>query len=278
MTLAAALAGERADAVWFAYTDYVTELLGEPVPWLDVDGVVAWHRRATGLIDSAVVEVDGAAVLATWIGAHPDLVSEMAERTRPTAPLRTLFADEGLRVLLADLVGSLKSALGGRSVALVLGAPESMAALAYRSAFDGVEPEWDEDDVDSAAVYTADLLRTLSESGLDALVIGESDSGEPLTADRVELYGPIHNVAAHYRWAFGLVARSVPADLPASRAPRFWVTGREVDGVATAVLIDEGFWDGDPPAERPARGVLLARVPARAQPERVLERVRVLTA
>ncbi|NMO00666.1 hypothetical protein HH308_05480 [Gordonia sp. TBRC 11910] len=275
-SFAATLAGESAGLVWLDYTPYVEQLLDERVRWLDVDAVIAWQRTAMSLIDSDVVGVDATAVLTAWIDAHPDLVEAMSAKRRTTAALRTLFADEALRAHFADLIGSLRTALSGKVIALVTAAPDALVTLAYRGAFGGSSPELDEDDIDSAAVYLADFLRTLSESGLDALVVEEPESGDALTADRVDLYGPIVNVAAHYRWSLGYVTRSAPPQLAASLRPSFWITGVELDDVATGVIVPEGFWADDAPPDPPVRGFLHSRIPPGSGPEKVLDRIAVL--
>ncbi|WP_440713299.1 hypothetical protein [Gordonia sp. FQ] len=220
-------------ALWIDYLGYAGHLLGEAPPWASVDALVAWQRTATGLVSADLIPVDVAAVAESWTAAHPDLVAEMGAKRRATAPLRTLLGDPGLRAHLADVVSSLGAALG-QEIVVLAPAPGDLAALAHRVAHGDPVPEFDEDDIDSAAVYLTDFLRVLADTRVDALAIRAPESGAPVTADLIDLYGPLIKVAAHYRWPIGLETADPPGDVPEALAPSFWLRATEWESGAPA--------------------------------------------
>jgi hypothetical protein len=135
----------------------------------------------------------------------------------------------------------------------------------------------DADRAATAAMYVADMLRTFASLGVDGLLLDEGPVPGPELI-HPDMYRSVINVADHYEWPVLIGTEAAPA----------WPRG-SIDGVAAwlgsaapsepsgrwGVVADTAFWAGaDPPA---GAELLLAAVPAEADPEAVMTRVRALT-
>ncbi|WP_162932183.1 hypothetical protein [Solimonas sp. K1W22B-7] len=252
--------------LWLDYGDYAAALLANgAVPWLDVTAYVALQRKAQGLLRSDVLPLPLGAVSAAWVAARPALREAMAAKKRAVFPLKTLLADEDLRAHLVDLARGLRACFPDPPLALACPSPREWVAQAYRLAL-GEDTEVGDDEADSAAVYLADFLRSFGDAGIDVLLLQESTASEPADAAGLELYQPALNVAAHYRWETGLLA---PAGrCAAGTAGLGFVLGPEA-------ILSPGAWNA---AMAAGQGLRYAAIPADAQPETVLQRLKELRA
>ncbi|HET9692765.1 MAG TPA: hypothetical protein VFP48_00140 [Steroidobacteraceae bacterium] len=262
--------------LWLDTVDYAGRLLasGRP-PWLDAAEFAAWQRKTHGLLGSDVAFVPVTPVVDAWLGAQPALVEAMRGRSRTVYPLKTLLADEALRGHLTAMVRALRGSVRAPVHALTCPSPRDWVRRAYEVAH-GAAIEVGDDEADTAALYVADFLRTFGETGLDALLLVESDASDPGDATATACYQSVLNVARNYRWDIGLA-------LPGHR----WDgAGAEVDFVvapepavihgAAGRVVPVDFWSG---AEAPARAAgqfLFATIPADCAPELVLERLKLL--
>ncbi|MGH8446404.1 MAG: hypothetical protein ACREVL_14115, partial [Solimonas sp.] len=176
--------------LWLDYADYAGALLaGGNVPWLDVSALVAWQRKAQGLLRSDVVELPLGTVCDAWLHAQAPLREAMRAKRRAVFPLRTLLADEALRRHLVELAAGLRASFAGVPLALALPSPKHWLAEAYRQVH-AVEPEFEDEDIEDAAVYVADFLRLFGESGIDLILLQETADSEPADADALARYQP----------------------------------------------------------------------------------------
>jgi len=271
----------RSQATWFDSLAYCQAKLlsGGGVPWDSPGEVTAFFGRAQGMFRSDALLVDIGDLLA-WRVADDSLRAAMAARSRPGYALRTLLGDEQARAVAAEAVTAVAASAGGPPV--VLSVPSPARWLAVAAAIAGTETMPDPDRAETAAMYTADFLRTFAGRGVDGLLL---DEGAVAAGDLIhpEAYRPVLNVADHYGWPALIRAGSAPA----------WPFG-EVTGIAAwlgsaseksgapgqaagrwGIVASAGFWDGaDPPA---AADLVLAAVPADADPDAVMQRVRALS-
>ena len=261
--------------LWLDYGAYAGRLLANgAVPWLDVDAASGWLRKAQSLLKSDVVSLPVAAVAADWLRAHPELVGAMAVKRRNVFALKTLLADEGLRAHLATLALVLRASFAGAPLVLALPSPRLWVTLAHAQAHAGETAEVDADAVDGAAAYVADFLRGFAEAGLDGLLLEESGETEPASAEDLQLYQAVFNVAAHYRWETGL--RLPLGRCAAATGLGFVLAPQAVAGARLGLRVPAAFWDGAPPPGCPDGGFRFAEIPAGASPEGVLERLAAL--
>ena len=262
--------------LWLDYTAYAGALLAAgDVPWLDVDGLIGWMRKAQSLLKSDVVTLPVAAVVEQWLGAHAELKAAMGAKRRAVYPLKTLLADPALRGYLANLTRALRSSFAKPALVMALPSPRLWAALAAAQALPDEAVEIDADVVDSAAAYMADFLREFADCGIDGLLLEEGAQSAPLSAEDVQLYQPVFNVAAHYRWDVGLRLPAAQEISPGGGAG-FVVSSRALAGVSTGLAIPAGFWSGETPPDCPPGGFRYAEIPVDARPESVLDRLAVL--
>jgi hypothetical protein len=159
---------------------------------------------------------------------------------------------------------------------LVVPAPGRWLAAAAAQVQPDAGPA-DGDRTATAAMYVADMLRTFASLGVDGLLL---DEGPASVAELIhpDMYRPVINVADHYEWPVLIRTEAAPA----------WPCG-SIDGVAAwlgsaapsepsgrwGAVAGTRFWAGaDPPA---AAGFVLAAVPAEADPEAIMTRVRAVT-
>jgi len=257
--------------LWLDYLDYAAALLaGREAPWLDTTACAAWMRKAQSLLDSDVIAVPLAQVCNAWLDAHPTLRVAMALKSRTVFPLKTLLADEALRAHLLDLVRALRGTLSAPALVLASPSPRAWVAEAHRHAH-AVDVEVGEDEADSAALYMADFLRAFADAGGDGLLLVETSLTETTSASHLACYRSVLNVAAHYRWACGLLA---PAGRYAGGEAGFdfVIAPRPLPGSACGLILGEDFWSGAPPPNPVPGAFRFLKVPVHCDPERVLER------
>ncbi len=263
--------------LWLDYNAYAGALLANgSVPWLDVDALVGWMRKAQSLLKSDVVAVPVAMVVEQWLGAHPELKTAMAAKRRVVFPLKTLLADAALRTHLVALSKALRSSFPKPPLLLSLPSPRLWVALASAQALPGETVEIDADAVDGAAAYIADFLRAFAECGIDGILLQESVESEPASAEDLQLYQAVFNVAAHYRWDAGLCLPVAAHDAALGPGPAFVVSPRSSVAAATGQVVQAEFWTGEAPPECPAGGFRYAEIPLDAKPESVLDRLATL--
>lgn len=265
-------AGDK--AVWIDYYTYAAKLLaGGQVPWLDAAAFMAFHSKAQGLLKSGVIALPMEPMVRAVVAADEAIVANMRGKSRTTFPLRKLLEEPALRSALTGLLAPLRAAHASRPLALLLPSPRAFLALAYELAF-SEKAEISDDDVSSAAVYLADLLREFAASGIDAVVLVESGAGHDADLAEVE---PIANKALDYRWQLGLLDATRSAPLPATSRVDFLISASLPDAAPGGQMLVYG--EGAAPAVRP-RGQGQFRyvvVDPGAQPEALLAWLATLT-
>lgn len=265
------------NGLWLDYTAYAGRLLANrAVPWLDVDAASGWMRKAQSLLKSDVVALPAGEVVDAWLEAHTGLRGAMGAKRRAVFPLKTLLADEALRAHLVQLARVLRAGFDKLPLVLVLPSPRLWVARAYAQALPAEVAEVDADAVDAAAAYIADFLRAFADCGLDGLLLEESKESEPATSEDQQLYQPVFNVAAHYRWDVGLRLVADGSGTAAKDGLSFLLAPQAHEGLATGIRVPAAFWSGEPAPQAEPGDFRFAEIPVEAQPEGVLERLAVL--
>lgn len=261
--------------LWIEATAYAERLMANgAVPWCDVAEVVAWHRKAQGLLKSDVVSLPLDRVAEAWRQGDAELAEEMGAKKRTTAPLKTLLACEPLRDHIVEILKGLRASYGNAPLALVAPSPRRWVGDAYAAAH-GEAAEVGEDEADSAAMYMADFLRSFGESGVDVLLLDESVDSAPAGAAEVKWYQSVFNIASHYRWECGL-RLPVAKDIAGAEGLDFCVSPAAVNGLATGIAVCGEAWSGGGVPEVPDGGFRYVEIPVDAVPEAALERLSAL--
>ena len=262
--------------LWLKASGYARRLLaGAGDPWETPAGFLSFFAQAQGLLrpDVAVIEVGD--LYRSWTARHPGLVADMVSRRRASVPLRKMLDDPGPRKVLAEVVEAVIGHMRGRAP-VVLAFPAPRAWLAEALAIAGCSGlAIDDDAVEDAAMYMADLLRAVSAFPIAGILL-EEEPGTVPDAAALAACRPLLNVAEHYRW--GVVLRAELADgLPAAAlAPFDAVIGTApVAGFAgaTGQDVSVALWAGAAVPEPAAGAFRFAEVPVMATPELVLERL-----
>jgi hypothetical protein len=268
----------RARPIWFDAAAYGRAKLlgGGEVPWRAPAELSAFFAKLQAMFGSDEIGVDVADVFAQRAAADEHLRAAMAARSRPGYALRTLLGDEQARGDATEAVRALAATSAAIPLILPVPAPGRWLAAAAEQAGSGRGPAGAEQ-AETAAMYAADVLRTFGGAPVDGLMLDEGQA----PADALihpEAYRSVLNVADHYGWPVLIRADAAEAwphgyvpgvavwigSAPASEPPGRW-------GVVTGA----GFWAGaDPPADA---DLVLTAVPAQADPEAVMNRVRAVT-
>lgn len=261
--------------LWIESTAYAQRLLaGGNVAWGDAAEVVAWHRKAQGLVRSDVVSLSLTPIVSAWFESDGELAEEMRAKKRATAPLKVLLASDGLRNHIAEIVKGLRTSYANAPLALVIQSPRRWVAHAYALAHHETLAVG-EDEADSAAMYIADFLRSFGELGVDVLLLEESAESLPASAGEIAWYQPVFNIAAHYRWECGI---HLPAasDIGGAEGLNFCIAPQAIDGLTNGIGTGGDASLGSGPVPVPAGGFRYIEIPENAQPEATLERLAAL--
>jgi hypothetical protein len=260
-----------AGRLWLDDHAYSARLLANDTPpLLSVADYLAWRRQAVTLLGSDVIELPLAPLCAAWLDAHPELVAAMGTKQRAVAPLRALLADTSLRTHLAAIASALRLAFAARPLMVVLPSPAYWIGIAGERA-NVAAGDIGQREIDAGSVYVAEFLRTFGETGIDGIVLRENAAHPPSAPEEISWYGPVFNVAGHFRWKTGVL---LPGDTALERVPEsvdFAIARSPLRDVTTALLLPPSIWTDDtPPAVGPA-DFCYAEVPPDTAPERVLK-------
>ncbi|MCB1909680.1 MAG: hypothetical protein KDH15_20155 [Rhodocyclaceae bacterium] len=263
--------------VWLKSAAYTRRLLlGEGGdPWQGAAQYLAWFSQAHGLLrpDVAVIEVGD--LYQSLVRREPALATEMAAKRRLAWPLRRLLESTAPRALLAEVIEAVIAHLRGQAP-LVLAVPSPRQWLLQANRMAGRDAiELDPDSIEDAAMYVADVLRSVSHLPVGGLLLEERiDDGELGPVD-VERYRPLINVARHYRWTLGLrlgkaALLSIPdgSDLDVLIGDPALVNDA---GCAIGVDVGRRLWAAEAPPPLEPRQFYFAEVPAEQKPEHVLD-------
>jgi hypothetical protein len=267
----------RAHPIWFDAAAYGRAKLlgGDQLPWHSPAELTAFFAQTQAMFRSDAILADIADIFGQRAAADAALRTAMAARSRPGYALRALLGDEQARATAAEAVWALAATSGAVPLVLTAPAPGRWLTAAARQAGSDPGPP-DAAQAETAAMYCADFLRTFAGAGVDGLLLDEG--GVP--ADELippEAYRPVLNVADHYDWPV-LIRAEAAAAWPHGNVAGVagWLGAAAPAGPSGrwGIVTGADFWDGTgPPADA---DLVLAAVPAEADPEDVMERVRAL--
>ena len=267
----------RARPVWFDAAAYgqARLLSGGDVPWPSPAELSSFFAKIGGMFHSDAILVDLADLFAQRTNADQQLRAAMAARSRPGYALRTLLSDGQARGTAAEAVRVLAATSGPVPLVLTVPTPGRWLVAAAQQAGSDPGPP-DAGQAETAAMYSADFLRIFAGTGVDGLLLDEGrvPAGELI---HPEAYRPVLNVAGNYEWPV-LVRTDAAAAWPHGPVPgvAVWLgsAGPDERSGRWGMVAGPDFWAGvTPPAEA---GLVLAPVPAEAEPEAVMKQVRAL--
>lgn len=256
--------------VWLKSSGYARRLLlGETGdPWESAPRYLSFFTQAHGLLRPDVGVVDVGDLYRSWVARHPALKAEMASKARAAFPLKRMLEEEGPRRLLAEVVEAVAASLRGQTP-LVLALPAPRSWLAEAAGFAGRERiDIDTDTVESAAMYMADFVRSVSAHPIGGLLLEEVG---PADAGDLDACRPLVNVARHYRW--GLALRGQGRRAAAEFDTLICAAPPEGGDFALGLDVSAELWSGAPLAALGAGQFYFAEIPEGAEPEQVLQQI-----
>lgn len=272
--------GKAGLRLWLKSSGYARRLLLGPEgdPWISAPKYLAFFTQAQTLLQPDVAVIEVGDLYRSHLRRHPELAAEMRARKRAVYPLRRMLDEDEPRRILAEVVEAVLAHLRGRQP-LVLSLPsprawlEEAASVAGLSAI-AIDEEADED----AAMYIADLLRSLSSQSIGGVLFEEPEQ-RAVAASALACYRPLLNIAAHYRWAAALRARFA-ADLDAMALESFdaAISDKSAPALTRVVGIDVSarLWGDETIPDLAPGQFRFVAIPIEAKPEAVLERLAVL--
>ncbi len=267
----------RARPTWFDAAAYGRARLlgGGDVPWASSAELSSFFAKIGGMFRSDAVLVDLADLFAQRTAADQQLRAAMATRSRPGYALRTLLGDEQARSTAVEAVRVLAATSGPVSLVLTVPTPGRWLVAAAQQAGSDPGPP-DAAQAETAAIYSADFLRMFADTGVDGLLL---DEGRVPVGELIhpEAYRPVLNVADYYQWPV-FIQTDAAAAWPHGPVPdiALWLGSAAPSQPAGrwGVVADAHFWEGADPSA--GADLMLAAVPAEADPEAVMKRVRTL--
>lgn len=237
----------------------------DKIPWLDPNAFEDFFRKSLGLLDPSVASIDVDRVIDAWLEGNKSLKTAMVKRPRTSYPIKTLLANDGLRLLFGKLLEVIRDARGGKPLALSVSSPLSLLCRLYEVAHGKKIPEVTDDDCERAAVYLADFFGQFGKANVSLIMV--VDWEEDAAAGNYQFaMEPIDNVAKHLRWKTVLATNSLLDD----------DKGFDWTFSPTRTEAVRGDWDQDLFNSKDCQplgesGSLYANIPADAVPEKVLE-------
>jgi len=197
-------AGAGAIRVWLKSSAYTRRLLlgsAQADPWATAAGYLAYFVQSHSLLRPDVAVVEVGELFDAWCEREGGLAARLGNRRRPGTALRKLLELDAPKAVLAEVVVAVLSHLRGQTP-LVLAVPSPRAWLMHANRLAGWhDGDMDADAIEDAAMYVADLMRSVSTFPLAGLLLQEQANDHALTSEHVERYRSVLNVAGHYRWA-----------------------------------------------------------------------------
>ncbi len=266
--------GRRRRVVWVDYDDYAARVFANSPPdWLaQATRYANTMSQARKAVHTDVLSIDCTGPCLAACGTE----GEPADRA--LAALRNAAA----RAFVTEVIDALAHKhAADTDLVLRLQAPCDLLA---RCDVVGA-PSFDE--LDDLGTALADLVRGWSDKPIAGLLLVRA-AGAPLSADEKDAYEPLFAAAHHYGW---LTAFDVEAPLAADIAgenitdlvlaqslPLAALPGLNAERRRFGGGLDAPYWLAPATGALPADQLLYGRVPADAEPERVLERSALLRA
>lgn len=278
--------GDGGIRLWLKSSAYTRQLLkgsADADVWDSAASYLAWFSQAQGLLRPDVAVIEVGELYDAWVARSGGLEALLGKRRNPTMALRRLLEADAPRALLAEVLDAVAAHLRGQTpMVLAMPSPRHWLRHANRLAHQPDDPP-DPDTVDDASMYLADLLRSVSTKAVDGVLLEEAAGDAAFSAQGLQGYRSLVNIARHYRWALALrLPHGIPvpqgSELAGFDAVIATTTPHHVDAPVPAAMGDdasEAFARAMPAPALAAGHFHFAEIPADMRPEAVLETLRV---
>lgn len=262
--------------LWLKSSSYTRRLLlgAAGDPWESASKYLAYFSQAHGLLKPDVAVLEVGELFDSFLRKDPHLKGELGAKRKLSYPLRRLLEEPAARELLAETVEAVANQLRSRSpLVLAMPSPKSWLLEASRAAGrEDFEP--DPDTVEDAAMYLADLVRSVSATPVGGILLEEAES--LLGPVELELYRPLLNLAKHYRWPLALrLGNREVVEGPAVSEVEVFIGCKNLpsSGGVRGIDVTAALWGDGALPDLETGAFYFLEVPEDALPERVLERL-----
>lgn len=270
-------AGKGSIRVWLKSSAYTRRLLLSEAgdPWVSGAHYLAYFSQAHGLLKPDVAVLEVGELYDSWHAAHPGLLAaSLGKRRKPATALRNLLEAEAPRKVLAEVVEAVLANLRGQTP-LVLSMPSPRRWTNHANQSTGnTDIELTSDDAEDAAMYLADLMRSVSAFPLSGVLLEEGRDDANFNALDLTRYTSIVNVVHHYRWSLALRLPNSAAPPPEALAHFDAVISPAIDSASAVALgrdISAAFATGAAIVPLSGRQFYFAEIDPVLRPESVLE-------
>ena len=262
--------------VWLKSSAYTRRLLlGESAdPWESASKYLSYFSQAQGLLKPDVAVIEVGELFDSWLGRNSGVRTELAGKRKLSFPLRKLLEQSQPRELLAEIIEAVLAQVRGQ-VPVVLAMPSPRRWLQHANRLAGRDDiAVDQDSIEDAAMYIADLARAVSAYNVGGLFLEEGIDEEMVDPTDLELYRPIINVAKHYRWPLavrlgnaGMVANSAVSEIEVLIGS----VGLNGGGMAQGIDVGAKVWRTESVPPLLSNQFYFVEVPKDERPEHVLD-------
>ncbi|MEM8785357.1 MAG: hypothetical protein AAGF19_05850 [Pseudomonadota bacterium] len=255
----------------------LTAYAGGNADWMgDPQSAASIFGQVNSVLKSSILSIDGLPALR---GGAP----LEADADKAVSLAQDLLQDEAGKSRLKDVIGAVGHGIAGRAgLALALPSPAKLLTLCGAPAGCG---DIEFDDLDDIAVALTGVARSVSETGIEALLVTFGE-GAAVSDDEVEALESLTATASHYRWATAARLDGEPAgpilssafdivlcpDCPPSHFSSDWTVEDKPLGGGLA----KAFWEGEDFAALSGPALIYGEAPDWLAPEAVLARLNTL--
>jgi hypothetical protein len=265
-------------AIWLDFISYANRLFnqGQPDIWSNPVTFLSVYGQGQSLLHSDVISIPVLPFYTNWLKNNPDEITALKGKKLKFIFKKMISYGTPKHTIQEVLKGISHLYFQKQPIVLIIPSPQ-LWLLEAAKLTDSESAAIDENLVDAASIYLADLLRNFSDAGLSGIVIDEAVESL-LPSDAVEQYlQPVINVAHHYQWEIGYWKKS--SRIKQSFADFILEPDNQKILGKSALVLKRSWWAetsdsvvfGDAP-------LIFAEIPVDAVPERVLQKAEELRA
>jgi hypothetical protein len=261
-------------AIWLDFIEYANLMFNQekqniwsnPVTFLSVYG------QGQSLLHSDVISIPLKHFYTNYLKEHPDEIEALKGKKLKIAVKKILSLVAPKQIIQEVLKGICHLYKDKQPILLTIPSPQLLLREAC-GLIGGNSGDIDENLLDAASMYLAELLRSFSEAGLSGIVVEESTESI-LPFPKIDpLYQPFINVAHHYQWLIGYWGKS--SEIGEVSFSNFSISPNSNQYTENSVCLLQDTWWTETTDDSliPDSGIVFTTIPSDAIPELVLKKL-----
>lgn len=260
--------------IWLDFIEYANRMFNQekqniwsnPVTFLSVYG------QGQSLLHSDVISIPLKPFYTNYLKEHPEEIEALKGKKLKIVVKKLLSLDAPKQIIQEVLKGICHLYKDKQPILLTIPSPQLWLMEAC-GLIGGNSGDIDENLLDAASMYLAELLRSFSEAGLSGIVVEEAT--EPIfSSSEIEpLYQPFVNVAHHYQWLIGYWGKS--SEIGGVSFSNFSISPNSNQHTENSICLLQDTWWTETTDDSviPDSGMLFTTIPFDAIPELVLKKL-----